>query len=231
VNPTPCLAPEDLDRVLSAAPEDPRRVHARTCVRCGALIAAYESYRDAREDAPKAEIDQAEARLNAFMASTLGAEAGAPLADAAARVVPRKLVFARPAPRFGWLRPALGVAAILVVAGTMWWPRTTLGPSRVTLRGGTATAPRIALEPPVFHAGRLAVRWAAFAGAERYEVRFYSSDLTELGRLAATGASLDAGTAQLPFAPDSAGSVLVRVVALVAGSEIASSAPKTLEVR
>jgi hypothetical protein len=200
VNPTPCLAPEDLDRVLSAAAEDPRRVHARSCVRCGALIAAYESYREAREDAPP-------------------------------RVVPRRLVFARPVPRFGWLRPAFGIAAILVVAGALWWPRTTLGPSRVTLRGGTATAPRIALEPPVFHAGRLAVRWAAYAGAERYEVRFYSSDLAELGRLPATGASLDAGTAQLPFTPDSAGVVLVRVVALVAGSEVASSAPKTLEVR
>jgi hypothetical protein len=242
VNPTACLAPEELDLVLAAPEDDPRRVHARGCVRCGALVAEYESFREARERAPKAEIDLAVARLNALMASTLGAEAGAvPAGGASAAAAapappepprePRRLVFPKPTPRFAWLRPALGFVAIAAVAGAMWWPRTTLGPSRVTLRGETQAAPRLAVEAPVFQRGRLAMRWAAYPGAERYDVRFYGSDLTELGRLSASEPSLDAGTAQLPFAPDSARGVLVRVVAMISGSEVASSVPRTIEVR
>jgi len=253
VNPIPCLAPEDLENVRASASDDSRRVHARECPRCGALLAAYESYHEAREEAPRAEIDEAESRLNAFLAREIGADApaaapalvtaaapGAAPAPAAAptpaplappRPAPRRLVFPAQAPRFTWIRPALGFAAILAVAGALWWPRTTLGPSRVTLRGSGATAPRIALETPVFASGRLTLDWAAYPGADRYEVRFYSSDLTELGRLTATDSKLAADAKSLPFAPDSARAVLVRVVALMGGAELASSAPKTILVK
>ena len=226
MNPVPCFAPEDVERVLASPPGDPHRAHARECPKCGALVAAFELYRDAPGPVTAAEADEAEARLKAFIAREIGAEPEAEPERAAARAAAP-----RHAPRFSWLQPALAFAGVAIVAAVLLWPRPTAGPAHVMLRGTPSLSAHLALDFARVEAGHFTARWAATAGADRYEVRLYAADLSKLGSLAATDTSLDLDARTLPFMLDPNRKVLVRVVALSEGKEIATSTPQPLERR
>ena len=224
MSPTPCFAPEDVAAVLAAPDDDPRRAHARDCPKCGALLAAYRLYEAMPAPADAAEVAAAEARLQAFIAREIGGSDTAREPRPTPRLADRR-------PRVRWFQPALAFAAIAIVAVAMLWPRSTVGPPHVTLRGAPATAPPVALRGPRVAAGRFTAHWAAVAGAEKYEVRFYGTDLAHLGALASTDTLVDVDASSLPFTLDPARKVLVRVVAMEAGREIAASAPQELEER
>jgi hypothetical protein len=230
MNETPCIRPDDLDDVLALAEHDPRRRHLETCPACRSLIDAYALY-GAAEAAPHevsaAQLADADRRL----AQALEREIGPAAATSRAPVRER---------RESWLerlfqptlRPAWGLAAVAVVlVAVSLWPRTTGRDGEITLRQDGGASTEFAIEHARADGERILVAWSAQPDAEAYRLRFYSADLTEVGRL-------DAGPAREVSLPrDSLGWVpqdpsrplLVRVFALSGGDEIGASAAVPIE--
>jgi hypothetical protein len=197
-----CFPDAALDQVAGWDPADPRRAHLDACPGCRARLAAYLSFVKA-EDVPGADPEDAEARLSAVLAGLAGASAAAP---------PRAT---RPR-RARWLRPALAVAATLVVAVGLWRGLAAVSArpaAGLVLRGEGEARPAPVVQPArALDGGRLALSWRRQPQADAYRVALHDADLRQV-------AVLDAGAdSTLAVTPGAAR--YWRVLALRGGAEI-----------
>jgi len=225
----PCIEPEALDETLALPEDDPRRMHLATCPKCRALLASHALFLAAEGgDAPH--VARADAQLTAFRERMLGIEPAATPAAPARRAMPAsgswwQAMFA-PAMRPAW---AVATIAVVAVAAALWMRGAP--PVDTTLRGGTAEP--MALHSPDYRPdGGVEISWEPFAGADHYEVRFFSTALTEIGRAPqVTTNAAQIASSGLPRDSTNSGVVLYRVFALHGGDEIAHSPVGTLQER
>ncbi len=230
-----CYAMEELGTVAALPPDDARRGHLETCPRCRALLAAYRDFMAAEAVPEGADPERADRQLSEMLERELAG--GTPGADA--RVVRAPGGFRPPVPRIGerlgawWrasaLRPALAVAAVLIVAGVVYLsPAVRRAPETPVLRGGPADSlatPRsFALEPPRPTAEAVELSWVAVTGAEAYQVILYSADLAELKPLPPVPTTrMVLRRDDLPVGLARGTPVFWRVLAFQGGEEIARS--------
>jgi hypothetical protein len=226
---TGCFGADEAADVLELPESHPRRAHARTCVRCSALLEEYRAYTAAEPDAvPAADLADAEARL----ARALAAEAGVTEAPRAIRHAPAPSLWQRlmqPA-----MRPALAFAGIaIVLAAVLVATRSAHREPSLVLRGAQpGPAQSAVLESAQRSGDQIHFAWRAFPGAETYELRFYSGDLVEIGRVGSLrGTNADLAAGSLSFHPAPGAVLLVRLVALAGGDPIATSNAKLVQGR
>jgi hypothetical protein len=222
-----CFGADEAGDVFALPERDPRREHARTCPRCGALLESYRAFALAEEPAvPRAELADADARLTRVLEEL----AGPPAAAHRGRVREAGPGFWERL-RYPAMRPALAFAALALVLGGAWLgTRAMHRESGVVLRG-EAPAPTIVIERAERSAGALHLAWRTFSGADAYEAHFYSGELVEIGRLPLHGTRADLPIATLPFRPAPGGILLVRVIALAHGDPIATSSARPVAGR
>ena len=222
-----CFLPDELDQVLSLPDEHPRRLHARSCPRCGALLDSYRLYSEAPAAGEGSDEADAATRLREALRREIAL--GDRRRDAAPSANGPSWLQRFIAPP---MRPALALAAIAIVAGAvMMWPRAPVPEGTTALRGGGAgSASVVAIESARITPAGLQLRWRAWPGADGYEVRFYSAELSETARLpAGAGTSLRVPLSRVPAAADPAATVLCRIYALRGGDVLAVSPARALE--
>ncbi len=181
MNPTPCIAPEEVGAVLALPAGDPRRAHLDTCPRCRALATAHRAFLEPPAPPAGARPDDADARLTAWRERFFAAPDGAP---AATPVAVRPAEARRSESRGGWAtllapawRPAWAFAALVIVVGGAL---VMMRRPESTLRGGAPAAVTIEVARWLPDGGvRLA--WHGSPDAARFEVRLYSTALEPLG--------------------------------------------------
>lgn len=237
----PCLKLDELAGIADLPGDDPRRLHLEGCPRCTSLVAAYRDFMAATTTPAGADPRDAEARLAERLAREWGASAGDGNAGASAHE-------ALPGDRGGglrrrleawWslpaLRPALAVAVIAIVAGGVFLVpalRSRLVETPV-LRGGRPDSLEAAVgfevDPPRPGPAGTELSWGATAGAQRYQVILYSTDLVELSRLEpVAGTRLLLRRADLPAHVAPGTSLLWRVTALRGNEEVGLSSVGTV---
>jgi hypothetical protein len=233
MKPGGCFGADEAADVLELPESHPRRVHARTCPRCSALLAEWLAYAAAEPGTvPAADLADAEARLARVLAAEAGVTTARPDAPRAARPEDRPSLWERlmqPA-----MRPALAFGALALVLGAaLVVTRTSQREHSLVLRGmPTGPAQSAVLESAQRVDGKLRLSWRAVPGAETYELRFYSGDLMEVGRVGSLqGTSAELPVATLPFHPEPDAVLLVRLVALAGGDAIATSNAKVIQAR
>lgn len=225
MNESKCIEAGALDEILASAVTDPRRRHLESCPRCRALAENYALFLSPPDDDP-ALTDRAQAKLDAFRDRLL-----APTDPIAA---PRRAMSGA-APWWRGLfapaaRPAWALAGVLVIAGAWYVTRPSPpSPADIRLRGEQRIEMPLAA-PRYLDANTLVLGWRSMPEAARYEVRFYSTSLTEIGRRdAGTDTLLRIAVGQLPPTYARGESVLYRVVALQGGDEISRSPVGSLQ--
>lgn len=204
--------------------------HVRECPRCRNRLRLWDEFRAAGPAETGAAAQEARQRLRELIddLATAPAEAGA--GDAARPVRTTGII-----ERFrqlwgaGSLRPALAVASVLIVAGVAFvtWQATHPGPD--LLRGVGPSEQLFELRAPRPVSGGVELSWAPVEGAESYQVRLLTAELTEIRTLPASRTTRLVVPADSLPAPYAAGEVLAyRVVALRSGAVIASSQVGTL---
>jgi hypothetical protein len=176
------LSLDELVRI-SDLPEARRR-HLSGCARCRALVARYQAFLDEPAGIAPGDVRDAERRLGEFLASRLGPRAP----EAPARRDPAGA--ARPGR--GWVNLALALGVIVVAAGAVLFAidrRPLDGRPSGQLRGASPQPGVVRLAPETAD-GAVTLRWRAVAGADRYQVRFFTGDLRDLGGLAAVPETL-----------------------------------------
>lgn len=226
---TRCIPVEEIHRALELPDSDPRRAHVRECPRCRALADEFRAFTEASvAGVEEWRLAAAESSLAAALEREL---AGLPGGAAESEpVAARRAAPAPPAPWWQSLfapawKPALAIAGVIVVAAFALWPRLDERPGEPALRGGEAST--VALVAATRNANGIEARWQPIAGVDAYEVRLLSPELEELARFEAAGTSLALASDRLPPAAR-AGTVLLRVVALRDGDEVAFSELHTL---
>ena len=234
---TPCFEPDQLQAISEQPADSEQRRHARECPRCSALLTEYTLYLSMRDPAPGADPDDATRRLSAFLRREIGAPpASAPTAE---RPSVAHTLGTSPARSESWLdrlfapawRPALAFAVVaLAAAAVLLVPRMKPHEGGEQLRGSTSgTGPRVELVQVDRDVAGARLSWHAFAGADGYQVRFFTRDLREVARIAVgpdTVRTFD--TTELPG--DRGAPLVIRVVALAGGDELSSSVARPLEV-
>jgi len=228
MNEIACFAPDAAAEVLAAPADDPRRLHAERCPRCGALLEAYAAFMKAEAPAGAADWGGLERTLRARIDATL--DAGTPGTPGATRAAPSAPVRrSRP----DWLerllhpamRPALAFAALAAVAAGVLLVTREAGPPGVVLRGEDA---RFEVESAGPDGGALRLRWHRVPGAETYRIQIYSTDLREIG-VRETGADTVARVAAGEFSGLTGGdTLLVRIEALADGDVVRSTPLRAL---
>jgi hypothetical protein len=221
-----CIAPEELAGLLALPDDDPRRQHAASCPRCGALLEEYRHYR-AAEPPPGLDLDRLQRRLDERVATAIGTTA-APERTRASRQPRAGGFFGRlfhPA-----MRPAVALGTVsLILVGVLVVPGL-LERSDVVLRrdGQDAQVPTVI--EAALGSERLALRWRTVAGADGYRVRFESArELREMARQdVGRDTTLDIARTGLPFALAAGDTVVVRVEALSGGDVIAVSPARAI---
>jgi hypothetical protein len=215
-----CVDLEKIEEVLALPADHPERRHAETCPRCTSLVASYRSFVDAVADAD-ADIDWARSVLDAR------------IRDGARRWSPRP---GTPSLRRSmwsvFRRPAFVVAlATLVIGVVAVW--TLRSPERETFRGNRTESAEVVLHPPVVTTpGAIKLSWDVVPGADRYQVRIYGPDMSEIYRPAAgPETSLTLSRSALPADLPADLSLSWQVDALSNGDVIASSAPGSIRTR
>lgn len=126
-------------------------------------------------------------------------------------------------------KPALAMAGVIVVvAGVLMWPRLDGRPGEPVLRG-EAPANRLAIVMTDRGARGVELRWSPIPEADLYEVRMFSESLEEIGRIGTADTSLVFSPDRLPEGQPKSGTLLLRVIALRGGDELASSDVQTVE--
>lgn len=207
--------------------DDPRVVEAMRSPRTRALLLRYREFLAEPAPMPGADFAAADARL----AAALERELALPGTTPARRVITTE-------PREGWLhrllappmRPALAFAALAVVAGVVFVStRPTPRTGEPVMRGDTTRtmeARILASEP-----GRVTLQWSAVSGAERYELRFYASDLTERGRVdLGSQTRVELLTGELPAGLVAGEVVFWQAVALRGSDVVQQSATATIRL-
>lgn len=221
-------AQRQLDELLALPEGDPRREQA---LADPAVRALYDSYRtfmaaDATGVPGLDRADDALARLRGAMIMDGGADVRVP---ASARTDTRdsgapwwKALFA-PA-----LRPALAFAVLAVAAGAAWFAMRPGTPEGVVvLRGGRGGD--LQLLPARGTERGVELSWHRVPEADRYEVVFFTSQLTQIATLGETADTSAVVPRSMRTMLQRGGTeVLYRVVARSAGDEIVHSPVATL---
>ncbi len=182
-----CAGSAELARLAALPADDAERLEAAACPRCDSLLRAQAAFLAGDPSIPADEADRARAALAARLAELAAKPAPARrLRPSPVAVLPVRRV--RPAvPRWAW---GAGLAATVALAILLGAPDglRPVRPSGV-LRGGAGAT---ALDLPVAidvdqGTGQVRLAWPAVAGATRYEVELYTSDLDTIGAFTATG--------------------------------------------
>ena len=221
----------EMEELIAAAtrPDAATSHHVRECPRCRNRLRLWDEFRAAPVEGG-APAPAARLRLQELIDHLATAPAGAAAREES-----------RPAPAMGiverfrqhWgagsLRPALVAASLVIVAGAafMTWQMTHPGPDM--LRGAGSSEVFVELEAPRSVPAGVELSWAPVEGADSYQVRLLTAELTEIRTLAVPhGTGLVVSADSLPTA-SAAGEVLAyRVVALRGGAVVASSRVGTL---
>ncbi len=217
-----------LDELLALPAGDPRREEA---LRDPALRALHDSYVAflAADASGVPGLDRAEDALARLRGAVImdGGEprpvpASARTIVAAARTPWWQALFA-PA-----LRPALAFVVLLVAAGALWTTlRPPARPNVVVLRGGRSGELVVVSARPSERGVQLV--WRRVAEADRYEVVFYTSQLTQIATLGETADTTALVPRSMRTMLQRGGTeVLFRVIARAAGDEIEHSPVATL---
>jgi hypothetical protein len=182
-----CYRPEELAEILDLDDSDPRRSHLGSCPRCRARLATYEEFRSAPPAVTGPQLDDALSRLGHSMDEEIWGEA-------APRPKPR-VVRSRPSwlswPRFPILRPALVLAAVLLVVVIVDSVRQQPSERGIVLRTEKTVGDDFEVDPPRLGTdGSLEVRWSPVTGADSYRVLFLSAKLEEIATVDASDNSL-----------------------------------------
>jgi hypothetical protein len=164
-----CLDPRELETIAGLDPDDPRRRHLETCVRCRGAARALAAFLEPGDTSDLEGLPAAAAELEARLAAGLDARRRAPA-------------------RRRW--PALALAAALAVCAlgittseVLRGRRAASLPTGQRLRGDVAAA-AVAVERA--H-GQLRLRWDGAPSADTMVYVFLDDGLTELGRRASDG--------------------------------------------
>jgi hypothetical protein len=225
-----CVEPMELAALLALPTDDPRRLEAAGCPRCDSLLRELAAFLDGDAALPDVEKIHAERHLAGVLAGAMAVptkrSAGA-VSSVAGR---RSLGRSRPRQGWGW---GLGLAAA-TAAGVMFLlarePLAPTGPSGV-LRGGSRVVSGAGELTVTATAGRsdghVLLTWPAVAGADRYLVELFSTELDTLavyGPLSEPALVVDAVRLRAAGAgPGAAATVLCRVRALGRDGELAVS--------
>jgi hypothetical protein len=220
-----CIDVERIATVLELPGEDPRRRHVESCPRCRNLARSYTEFMRA-EMGPAARPDAARDRLAEVI---LDAAGKMDVPEAARQEAPELRL--ESAPTRWWsswrLRSAslvAATAAITLLAVILWPDHSTVPPllrdDRVPRAGTLSLLPAEAVTD-----GHVGLTWTRAHGADRYEVRVYSSELDEIYRHpAVTDTSVVIRLSDIPTPPGSPGLVW-RVYAFRGSDVIAVSPP------
>jgi hypothetical protein len=222
----PHVTVAEIAEVLASPSDDARRRHLIECVRCRLLVSRYEAFVAAPTHVSARERAEAEQWLARFLDDAIGG-ANAPLS------VVRTPVLNRGFKLFGaaW-RPAFAAVAIAVLgAGALWFAgeRAQQEYARPRVLRGGAAGPRLELAAPVRlgHDG-LELRWNRVAGADRYELRFFTPELDDRGAPIVTAdTSFTLATDRLPGTA-AGDTLLCRVSALLGEAKLAESMARPL---
>lgn len=216
-----CYSDADLGTLAALPAGDPRLAHLAVCPRCRSRLALYREFLEPSALPGGARADEADARLAAVLErEILAATRPAPARTRGENWLARWLAPAR--------RPVWALAAIAVVAAGVW--AIARGPSRPLMRG-PETGTGVEVRAPVESAGAVTLAWRPVRGADRYEVRFYATDLSDLARLPApAGDRLELRRGTLPPPLSSGERVLWQVVALHGGDVLARSRTRSLRL-
>jgi len=220
-----CFDASEIAAVLDLGPDDPRRRHLAECPRCRALALSFQEFLAPESVPDGARPAEAVRRLSRVVADETAAPTRAGMGSPAA---------GGPMGWFGrlWLRPpvrtAWAMAALVVVAGGVFLAVHTRQGREPVLRGPQAAV--LALQPVRLEPdGALRLCWAPLAGAERYQVRLYSTALAEVVRLEpVTVPEAVLRRSALPRGIPPGTALLWRVAALRGGDDIAQSPVGTL---
>ncbi len=205
--------PEDL-ALIAEDHAHPQYAHVQGCVRCTAALAQYETF--LREDPIPAGADVD--RAQHVLAQALLEEMAPP---------PERVVWWQRLTGGGMLRPALGLAVVVVGLGLAVILQQDSPETGLVLRGDDG-GDSLSLAPPQLLDDAVQLRWGAVDGAEGYLVRFYSASLQEVGQRRVETAELIIPRADLRgFGHDR---LLWRVSALISGDEVETSRVGTLSL-
>ena len=224
------FSPEEFVRLLSLPEDDPERRQAEST---GMLEAWRRMLREFEAPPPStvgpAELASADAALERrtrdMLAAGAGARAGSRAPGSAGPGLLARLAAAMFQPA---LRPALALAAIVVVAGASWWwvsDRSQRAVRGVGGEGGIVVAAHT--EP----GGALELTWAPVPGAEGYRARFFGATLRELARLdGIPEPRLRLKRDSLPLGLTAGEEILVEVAAVRGGDVIAVSSSRAVRL-
>ncbi len=181
----------DIAELAHLREDDPRRIEAMRSPRTRALLATYQDFltQPPAEPLPGARLADADRRLAEALDRELALPATAVGDPGAATTEPRRAL--KDAPRRGLLellfapalRPAFALAAVVLVAGTVWMATSQrrTPTDEPVMRGDAAGSFRAQIQSQT--EGRATLTWTAVTGADHYELRFYAQDLAERGRV------------------------------------------------
>ena len=130
------------------------------------------------------------------------------------------------------LRPAWGLAALALVLAVAFMVPRPLGRGGGTVLRGEARPAQLTLERGEWRGDGLLLSWRGGPAANTFELRFYSTTLTEIGRSGPyADSSVALPLATLPFRAAFGDSVVVRVVGLQDGDVVATSDARVLTSR
>jgi len=221
---------EELGEIAELSSDHPRRREFERSPRGRALLATYRSFVNPGAAGAEAGLEQARAHLQALLVRELGQSAGPAAAGAAGERRP-------PSNSWSWrswaaLRPVLALAVMVIVAAGAWVATQHRGASNPVLRGrrvgGTV---ELALHAPRATAEGLELSWEPVAGADRYEVAFFASDLGDLAHAPATSEPrLVLSLATLPSGLTRGSTVLWQVSARRGDTPLAQSETSPLQI-
>lgn len=214
-----CIPIEEIGRAIELHETDPRPAHLRECPRCRALADQFRAFAEASpHGVDDSNLATAESALRAAFERELATSIRR---ERETEKGPWWEALFFPA----W-KPALALA---VVASTAFlWSGLGERAGEPLLRGGT-TSPRIAILAADRNEGGVDLRWQPSGEADGYEVRIYSEQLEEIARIKTAGASLRLLPAHLPASMRGANALLIRIVALKGGDQIAASGVQAIE--
>jgi hypothetical protein len=220
-----CLEEQELAALLDRPLDDAVRREADACARCASLLAAMSAFLAGDRNIPRVEVDWADLRLSAFVASRLTVvAAGRP---------PRRVRVAGflERPLWPWGAGVAAVAALLVlIIGQV--PGTSTAPSG-TLRGGTSAPDSLFVGEIVLTAAGegspdgLRLDWPPVPRADHYQVILFTAALDTVGVLGPVAEPTVTVSGPLLKLGGPEG-VLCRVRALADGVPVAASRLKKL---
>ncbi|HEU4929795.1 MAG TPA: hypothetical protein VFU38_08190 [Candidatus Krumholzibacteria bacterium] len=214
-----CIDVEQIGEIVGLPEDHPQRRHALSCPRCRSLLASYREFVKA-EPVGGSGVEKARAPLDDHIRA--GAERWI------ASQAPASSQVREPWWR-GWLKPAplLATAAVAAIAAVMLWNART--PQEGALRDGNSGAQPFSLQPARVDAESIHLSWTPMPGADRYEVRLFGPDLSEIYRHPETAQTkVVIPRSALPSTLPPSLDLTWRVYALSGGDPLEASAPGSI---